>query len=74
MYDIYDYSVIGNTSKTEMPLTTPENYCLWADFDNYGRLIASYGSSIVIYRNYSELLERNPFIKFNLEELIAKKY
>lgn len=68
-YDVYKYTVIQNSSQKEISL---EN-CNWADFDNFGRLIASNRSKVILYKNFHEI-ENNKFkILCDFEKLVNKK-
>ncbi len=71
-YDMYSYVLIIHKSNAEIPLSTSQNNCLWADFDNYGRLVITYNSSMLIYKNDTKLLKKELLKEYNLEELISK--
>lgn len=62
-FDRYSYTLIDNKTKNQTPLI----HCVWADFDNFGRLITSQGSKIIIYKNYKEIIENSPKIFYDLE-------
>ncbi len=65
-FDMYSYILIHNKTNDEISLTN----CIWVDFDNFGRIITSQGSKIVIYENYSQILKNSPCVEYDLEDLL----
>ncbi len=64
-YDLHSYELIGS-EKTKYSLDAQEP-CLWADFDNYDRLVLARGSMIYIYNNFDKFIKTEPIVSLDLE-------
>ena len=70
-YDLYSYEIENNQQTVKYSLDREDTPCLWADFDNLGRLIVTRGSKIFIYQNFQDAVDRIHHSSFDLEELIT---
>ena len=44
-YDLHSYEIKQNKNEVKFSLDDEDKICLWADFDNLGRLVFARGSS-----------------------------
>ena len=72
-YDLHHYELKTKNSNLTHPLNTEESICLWADFDNYGRLVLARSEQVFIYRNLQDFLQNKPHTVFNFETLLASQ-
>lgn len=68
-YDLHSYE-IKNKKQIDWSLNTEKKLCLWADFDNFGRLIVARGSEVFIYKNCHDIINHKYSKVFDLEQLI----
>ncbi|VEP12276.1 hypothetical protein H1P_1400004 [Hyella patelloides LEGE 07179] len=57
-YDLHSYEIRDNKNKVKYSLNDESKICLWADFDNLGRLIVAQESEIFIYQNFKNIIDR----------------
>ena len=69
-YDLHDYEIKHNKKKLKHSLNNGDAICLWADFDNKGKLILARGSEVFIYNTWHDIITCNFKNKFNLEDLV----
>ena len=69
-YDLHSYEVQNNKTKVRHFLNQENTACLWADFDNYGRLVLARGSEVFIYNNWHDITNHKFKSKFNIEQLL----
>lgn len=70
-YDLHSYEIQDNNNEVKYSLNDGEKICLWADIDNYGRLVIAREHKVFIYNNSKALLDNKPTKIFNLDELIT---
>ena len=68
-YDLHSYEIKKTKSEVRHSLND-EKICLWADFDNYGRLLITRGSEIFIYQSFKDVIDKKPSKVFDLENMI----
>ena len=70
-YDLHSYEIEDNKNRVRYSLNDRGEICLWADFDNLGRLIIARNSKIFIDRNFKNIIDQKSTKTFDFEKLIA---
>ena len=68
-YDMHSYEVMDKKQKIKYPLDAKDP-CLWADFDNYGRLVLARAGTIYFYENIEQISNNQPTEIIDLESFI----
>ena len=69
-YDLHSYEIIDNKKEIRYSLDEESINCLWADFDNYERLIVARGSRLFIYQNLHDLVNKKHYKVFDFETIL----
>ena len=70
IYDIFSYELLDEKTGQRYSLNDYEKICVWADYDNLGRLIVAREDEILIYKNFRDILEKKVVSAFKLDDLI----
>ena len=71
-YDLHSYEIRNNKVNATCSLDDGSKRCLWADFDNFNRLIAARGSEVFIYQSFKEIIQKRPSKIIDLENFINR--